>query len=355
MKTNIKKHINSILFTALILLFSFGISVILQDILDVREHITTVFVFGVFVISVMTDGYFYGIFSAFVSVIAVNFAFTFPFFSFDFITPANFLSALIMIVISLMTGAMTTKLKKWQAIKAESEREKMRANLLRAVSHDLRTPLTSIYGSGSTLLDNYDGLSDHQKIKMISGIKEDSEWLIRMVENLLSVTRINQEHIQLVTTPTVLEELIDSVLLKFKKRYPEQGVSVDIPEEMMIIPMDAILIEQVMVNILENAVQHAVGMTRLSLRVFSEGEHAVFEIEDDGCGIEAERLKNIFIGYYDGAEQPADAQKRNAGIGLSVCATIVRAHGGEISAENVCGKGALFRFTLDKEKETHDQ
>lgn len=355
MKTNIKKHINNTLLALLILLSCFGISVILQDILTVREHITTVFVFGVFVISVMTDGYFYGIFSAFVSVIAVNFAFTFPFFSFDFITPENFLSALIMIVISLMTGAMTTKLKKWQALKAEGEREKMRANLLRAVSHDLRTPLTTIYGAGSTLLDNYEGLSDTQKIKMIRGIKEDSEWLIRMVENLLSVTRIDQDKIRLLKTPTVLEELIDSVLLKFKKRYPDQKVDVDIPEEMMIIPMDAILIEQVIVNILENAVQHAVGMTRLSLCVYPKGEHAVFEIADDGCGIETERLKNIFIGYYDGAEQPSETQKRNAGIGLSVCATIVRAHGGEISAENARDGGAIFRFVLDKEKESYDQ
>ena len=339
----------------IVLIFSFGISVILQDILTIREHITTVFVFGVFVISVVTDGYFYGILSAFISVIAVNFAFTFPFFSFDFITPENFLSALIMIVISLMTGAMTTKLKKWQALKAEGEREKMRANLLRAVSHDLRTPLTTIYGAGSTLLENYDELSDVQKTKMITGIKEDSEWLIRMVENLLSVTRIDQDKIRLFKTPTVLEELVDSVLLKFKKRYPNQEVEVDIPEEMMIIPMDAILIEQVIVNILENAVQHAVGMTRLALRVTACGDRAVFEIEDDGCGIEADRLKNIFIGYYDGAEQPAQSQKRNAGIGLSVCATILRAHGGEISAENRRGGGTLFRFVLDKERVSNDQ
>ena len=123
MKAKTKKHINNAVLTVLILALSFGISVILQDVLAVVEHITTVFVFGVFLISMMTDGYLYGIFAAFVSVFAVNFAFAFPYFSFNFTILENFLSALVMIVISLMTSALTTKLKKWQELRAEGERE----------------------------------------------------------------------------------------------------------------------------------------------------------------------------------------------------------------------------------------
>ena len=153
--------------------------------------------------------------------------------------------------IAILTGAFTTKMKEWQKVKADSEKERMRANLLRAVSHDLRTPLTTIYGASSSIVASYDKLSDAQKKQMTEGIKEDSEWLIRMVENLLSITRIDSGAVKLIKTPTVLEELIDSVVLTFKKRYPEQQVEIDIPEEVILIPMDAILIKQVIINILE--------------------------------------------------------------------------------------------------------
>lgn len=345
----LKKCTKNILISLIALSLSFGISIVLQKILAVDEHITTVFVFGVFAVSLFTDGYVYGLISAFVAVFAVNFAFTFPYFAFNFTIPQNFLSALVMIVISLMTSTLTTQLKKWQTMRAESELETMRANLLRAVSHDLRTPLTTIYGSSSTILESYDGLTDKQKLRMISGIKEDSEWLIRMVENLLSVTKIDGGNIRLIKIPTVLDELIDSVILKFKKRYPKQNVTINIPDDVIIIPMDAILIEQVIVNLLENAVQHARDMTELSLSVHENSDNAIFEIADNGCGIAPDRLKNIFTGYYNGAEQPSDTQKRTSGIGLSVCATIINAHGGSISAENRNDGGALFRFELKKE------
>ena len=181
------------------------------------------------------------------------------------------------------------------------------------------------------------------------GIKEDSEWLVRMVENLLSITRIDTGAVKILKTPTVLEELIDSVVLKFKKRYPAQNVEIEIPTDMVLIPMDAILIEQVIVNILENAVQHATGMTKLTLRVFTLGNRAVFEIKDNGCGIAPDRLDKIFTGYYTTGTDIADSQRRNAGIGLSVCATIIKAHGGDIKAENIKTGGAAFRFVLDTE------
>ena len=347
MKDDLKKHVKNTLLMILILGVTFVISVILQNILTVQEHITTVFVFAVFLVSLLTDGYFYGILTAFLGVIAVNFAFTFPYFALNFTIPENFLSALVMIVISVMTSALTTKLKRWQEIKAEGEHEKMRANLLRAVSHDLRTPLTTIYGSSSAILDNYDNLSDASKKKMIAGIKEDSEWLIGMVENLLSITKIDSGKVKLIKSPTVLEELVDTVVLKFKKRYPDCALNIEIPDEMIIIPMDPILIQQVIINILENAVHHAEGMTKLSFKVSLVNEKAVFEISDNGCGIDKDKLEKIFVGYYDVQSQSSDTKRRNAGIGLSVCATIIKAHGGTIQAENATDGGAIFRFVLD--------
>ena len=239
--------------------------------------------------------------------------------------------------------------------KAESEKERMRANLLRAVSHDLRTPLTTIYSASSTLLDKREQLTDQQRDLMLKSIQEDSEWLVRMVENLLSITRIGSERIEIAKTPVILDELIDSAMTKFHSRYPGQEVALELPEDMVAIPVDAILIEQVLINLLENAVLHAEGMTTLSLRVFTLGRQAIFEVADNGCGIREDRLSHIFSGSYEALESTPDGRKRNAGIGLSVCATIIKAHGGEITAENRRGGGALFRFTLGKEDITDDE
>ena len=259
-----------------------------------------------------------------------------------------------MLIIAMLTSTLTTKLKLWQSLKAEGEKERMRANLLRAVSHDLRTPLTTIYGSSSSIIENYEKLNDSQKLQMAVGIKEDSEWLIRMVENLLSITRIDSGAVNLIKTPTVLEELVDSVIIKFKKRYPEHHVSIDIPDKLIVIPMDAILIEQVIINILENAVHHAEGFTMLSLKVFDADKKAIFEIKDNGPGIPPEKLDRIFKGYQDKAESSSDTHSRNAGIGLSVCATIVKAHGGDIMVENAEEGGAIFRFTLLTEEDFNE-
>lgn len=338
----------------LFLVCAFVLSLLFHYSFQVQEHITTVFVFAVFLISLLTDGYVYGVIAAFISTAAVNYAFTFPYFALNFIIPVNFISGIIMIAIAVMTGALTTKLKRHEAIKAESEKERMRANLLRAISHDLRTPLTTIYGSSTTLIDNHKAITEDQSIKMLKGIKEDSEWLIRMVENLLSVTRIDNGQIKISKTPVILEELIDSVILKFKKRYPEQKVEIELPERMLMIPVDVILMEQVLVNILENAVQHAEGMTLLKLRVTLKEKKAVFEIEDNGCGINSRNMATIFCGNVVNDSKDADNKKRNAGIGLSVCATIVKAHGGNITAENKKTGGALFRVTLEAEEVDDD-
>ena len=345
-----QKHIKNCLITLISLIGAFGLSLLFQYIFDVQEHITTVFVFAVFLVSLLTEGYIYGVLAAFIGTAAVNYAFTFPYFALNFTIPVNLISGIIMIAIAILTSALTTKLKAHEATKAESEKERMRANLLRAVSHDLRTPLTTIYGSSTTLLENSDAMSEEQKTKIVEGIKEDSQWLVRMVENLLSVTRIDSGQVKIIKTPTVLEELIDSVILKFKKRYPMQQVEIEIPDEVVIIPMDAILIEQVIVNILENAVQHARGMTHLKLRVFTLGNKAIFEIKDNGCGIPPKRLETLFTGYYTSEQELADSQKKNAGIGLSVCATIIKAHSGSIKAENLKTGGAVFRFALDTEE-----
>lgn len=345
------KLAGNILFTLLVLGFFLVVSLAVESKLDTDKLISAILTLAVFLISLYTDGYFWGIFASLLSVLALNFAFTFPFFKFNFTIPENMISAVIMLVVTIMSSALATKVKQQEKMKAENEKEKMRANLLRAVSHDLRTPLTTIYGSSSAIVDQYDNLSKEQLLQLVKGVREDAQWLMGMVENLLSVTKIDNRGVKIIKTSTVLEELIDSVLIRFKKRYPDQEIIIDIPDDFVSIPMDALLIEQVIVNILENAVQHAIGMTELKLKVFVMGENAIFEIIDNGCGIEKDRMQNIFTGYFERKDAPADNQKSSMGIGLSVCASIIKAHEGSIAVENRKEGGCCFRFALKMEED----
>ena len=308
-----------------------------------------VLVLSVFMISVFTQGYLCGITASLIAVLIDNFAFTFPFFAFDFLTVENLISAIVMLIVAVMTCTLTTKIKIQQAIKAEAEKEIMRANLLRAVSHDLRTPLTTIYGVCGILREKADDLPKEQQLKLLGQVQDDADSLIHMVQNLLLVTRTNADGVHLQKQETVLEELIDSTLVKFKKHYPQQLVDIRIPECFISIPMDPMLIQQVLLNLLENAVIHAKGMTQLQLSVVVKGKKAVFEVWDNGCGIPREKENNLFNGYGETGNLPADSRRAGMGIGLSVCAAIIKAHGGEIWGGNHENGGTQILFALELE------
>ena len=344
-----RQFFSDCLYMCATLVITFFVNLRLQGWLNSRTLIPMVFVLGVFLVSLRTQGYFWGILGSLISVLAVNYAFTYPIWAFDLLSPDNLGAAIVMLMVSVMTSALTTKIKKQEKMKAEAEKERMRGNLLRAVSHDLRTPLTSIYGACSAMIENYEEIPPERQKKMLTDIQNDAQWLVRMVENLLSVTRVDADKVRLSKNNTVLEELIDSLLVKFRKHYPDQQVQVQIPDDFLCIPMDPMLIEQVLMNLLENAVFHAKGMENLWLRVEVQGQKAVFFIEDDGCGIPEDRINHLFTGLLD-SEAPTDTRRSSMGIGLSVCRTIIKAHGGEIWAKNRPNRGAQFRFTLDLEE-----
>ena len=310
-----------------------------------------IFMLAVFVTSMYTDGYLWGVLASLASVLAVNFAFFTPYFAFNFTLPENLFSGLVMLAVSIMTSTLTTRVKKQEQLRMETEREKMRANLLRAVSHDLRTPLTSIYGACSTVTENYDSLGKEQALKLLREACEDAQWLNRMVENLLSVTRFDGEQVAVKKTPTVLEELLDAVLVKFKKRCPDVPVQLELPEDFVMIPMDSMLIQQVLTNLLENAAVHGVTTTQVTVSLEKHGRWARFTVEDNGRGIPEPRLHNLFDGTQ--SAQQGDST-RSMGIGLSVCKTVVAAHRGKIKGENKKGGGARFTVDLPLEEEEHE-
>ena len=344
-----KKHmIADILFTIATLVTVLWVNLFLVEYFGTKTMTPMIFVLGVFLVSWKTQGYHWGIIASVISVLLVNWAFTYPYWAFDLMSPECISSAAVMMIVATMTGALTTRLKQQEKLKAEAEKERMRGNLLRAVSHDLRTPLTSIYGSCSVIIENFDSIPRERQLRLLKDIQTDAQWLNRMVENLLSVTRVDADTVRLSKYSVVLEELIDALLVKFYKHYPNQKVDVSLAEGFVRIPMDPVLIEQVLMNLLENAVFHAEGMKHLWLKVELQDNFARFSVEDDGCGIPQDRMQHLFTGLLE-SETTVDSTRNNMGIGLSVCSAIVKAHGGEITARNRPGGGAEFTFALEME------
>lgn len=312
-----------------------------------------IFVLAIVLICRYTYGYHPGIIASVISVVAVNIFFTYPYGKLNFSMDGYPITFMGMLAISLITSATTTHMKEQAQILAEREKllmdakkEKMRANLLRAVSHDLRTPLTAIIGSSSSYLDNQEQLSEEEKSRLVSHISEDANWLLHMVENLLTVTRIQADKPASITKSVeAVEEVVGEAISRFRKRYPGSQVRVCTPEEFYMIPMDATLIEQVILNLLENAELHAHSSQPIDFTVTAkDNKWLQFQVKDYGQGIAPERLETIFDGSPYGTDESADS-KRGMGIGLTICKTIIRVHGGTISAENH-ESGAVFTFLL---------
>ena len=230
----------------------------------------------------------------------------------------------------------------------ESEKEKMRSNLLRAISHDLRTPLTCILGASSTILESGDCLDNQTHEKLVANIKEDSQWLIRMVENILSVTRINEGTMNVAKTPEAAEEIVAEAISRIRKRFPNRKISVQVPDELLLVPMDGTLIEQVLINLLENAAKHSPENSMIDVKVKRAGQYAIFEVIDNGAGIAEQDFPYLFESYVPNGKRSSDSS-RGLGIGLSICMSIVKAHQGKMEAANKKEGGAVFRFTLPLE------
>ena len=303
-----------------------------------------VFVLAVLLISRFTNGYLFGTLAALLSVIGINYIFTYPYWEFNFTLSGYPLTFLTMLGVSLVTCTMTTKIKEQDRLRVESEKEKMRANLLRSVSHDIRTPLTSIVGATSAVLET-PGLSPEEQRAFLEDARDEAQWLIRLVENLLSITRIGDDSAQLSKQEEAAEEILGEAARKFRKRFPHIQVTVSAPDELLLVPMDAILIEQVLSNLLENAAIHGETTSAIHLSVHQEDDTAVFTVQDTGRGVQPRELPRLFDGVLGHGEAPSGDGKRNMGLGLSVCMAIVRAHGGTMDAKNL-SDGAEFTFRL---------
>ncbi len=355
--------------TALFLCAAYWASGLLIGHTGGENNSALVFVLAVALISLLTSGYFYGIAASIIGALCINIYFMEPYESFSLNRTGYPVAMLSMVTISCVVCALTARVKKQAteavrreknaralyeqnerlnaekaAIQLESERAAIRESILRAVSHDLRTPLTAISGTVSVLLESPE--VSEKNISMLSDIKQDADSLIVMVENLLSVTRVQDGTMPLKKQEDLLEEVAGDALLTVRRRFPDCRVELELPEDILYLPMDSLLVRQVMVNLLENAIRHSGDTGHIRMRLYRQDDQAVVEVRDQGRGLSPEVLQAVRTG--ESIPLTGDAT-RGMGIGLSVCQSIIKAHGGFFTAENDPSGGAVFCFGLPTE------
>ena len=232
-----------------------------------------------------------------------------------------------------------------------AKNEQLRSNLLRSISHDLRTPLTSISGNAGILLSSEQSIGKEKRRKLYEDIYDDSLWLINLVENLLSVTRIEDGTMKLRLATELLDEVVGEALRHTDRRRCEHKIKIKQEEDFLLVKADARLIMQVIINLVDNAIKYTPPGSEVVIETKREGNLAVVTVADNGDGISDESKEHIFDMFYTAATKIADS-RRSLGLGLALCKSIITAHGGTISVEDNVPHGAVFTFTLPMEEVT---
>jgi len=239
------------------------------------------------------------------------------------------------------------KEKEEAAIMAKNEQ--LRANILRAISHDLRTPLTSISGNASNLMTNSASFSEEDKALVYKDIYEDSIWLISLVENLLAISRLEDGRMHLNLSSELVSDVVAEAIRHANRKQEQFRIRIDHEDEFLLAKMDARLIIQVIINILDNAMRHAPSDSEIRIHTERDGDMARISIMDEGDGVPDQRKSQVFEMFYSGTNPIADS-RRSLGLGLYLCRSIVTAHGGTIEVRDHVPRGANFTFTLPVEE-----
>lgn len=230
-----------------------------------------------------------------------------------------------------------------------AEQEKLRANLLRTISHDLRTPLTSISGNADNLLANDEAFDVETRRQIYTDIREDSEWLISLVENLLSVSRMGDGKSDIRMSAELVSDVIDEAVRRTEKNANAHKLTAKESDGILLARMDARLIVQVLINLIDNAIKYTPSGSEIEISAVEKDNEIAVTVADNGHGIADEIKPRVFDMFYTGAEKIADS-RRSLGLGLALCKSIVNAHGGEITVSDNKPHGAVFTFTLPKEE-----
>ena len=227
--------------------------------------------------------------------------------------------------------------------------EKLRANLLRAISHDLRTPLTSISGNADNLISNYKRLDEEEKKRIFNDIFDDSQWLISLVENLLSVTRIEEGRMNFNMSVQVVEDIVEEALKHINRKSHDHVISAEYKNELMLAKMDARLIIQVILNIVDNAIKYTPNGSEIKITAEKKDGMISVSVSDNGKGIPDNSKPHVFEMFFTGENTVADS-RRSLGLGLALCKSIINIHGGEITLSDNEPHGCIFTFTLPSDE-----
>lgn len=320
-----------------------------------EANIIAVYILGVLIISIITSSWMYSFLASVISVLAFNFLFTIPRFTLRAYDPSYPVTFGIMFLVALITGSLASRMKEYARESAQAamqiEKEQLRADLLRSISHDLRTPLTSISGNASNLLSNENEFSQETRMQIYGDIYDDSMWLIKLVENLLSVTRIEDGRMDLRMSAELMDEVIAEAMRHTDRNRDGRKIEVSSDEEFILGKMDARLIVQVVINLVDNAVKYTPEGAKIRIHTGKKDGMVVVSVSDTGPGIPDEQKSKVFDMFYTGTNRAADG-RRSLGLGLGLCRSIIRAHGGEIWVSDNKPQGAVFTFTLPAEEVT---
>lgn len=370
--------LRNLLITLFFLCGAYLVSSILIGHTGAENNSALVFVLSVVVISYLTDGYLYGFAASLFGGFCINYFFMFPYRAFSLSYAGYPVAMVSMVAISGVVCALTTRVKllakeaisreqktkalyelneklneEKTAIQLEAARETIRGNILRAVSHDLRTPLTAISGAAAVLLSSEEVKNSEKNLSLVQDIKSDADSLIAMVENLLSITKIRDGTMPLNKREEMLEEVAGDALLTIRRRFPDYTVTLDLSDDILYLPMEPMLIKQVIVNLLENAIRHSGDREGIRLHLFRQEDWAVVEVRDHGKGISQEVSQAVQSGRHLANDLSGDSS-RGMGIGLSVCQSIIKVHNGFFAAGNDPSGGAVFRFGLPMEEPSYE-
>ena len=325
-----------------------------------EANIISIYILGILFIASITSHWKYGAISSVVGVLLFNCLYADPIFNFYVYDMQYAITMVVMLIASLITNYIMTSFRHQldremalhslnERIAREAEAERLRANLLRTISHDLRTPLTSISGNADILLSNEEKINPDLRKQLYQNIYNDSEWLINLVENLLFVTRIDNGAMSIHTESEVLQEIIPEALNCLARRAKEHNISLELPDELLAVEIDARLFMQVIINIVDNAIKYAPIRSDIKIRAFQRDSQAVVEVADTGCGISDEDKQKVFEMFYTTNKRSGDS-RRGIGLGLPLCQSIVHAHGGTIHIADNDPSGVVVSVTLRLEE-----
>ena len=325
-----KKLVKEFLITIGFLSIATVIGMLLIYIGFTESNVIMVYLLCVLLLSIFTNGYIWSVVGSLVSVVLMNFFLTEPRFTFHTYDTGYPLTCVIMLAASMLTGTLESKLKKHVRMSEQAAyREKtlqLRANLLRTISHDLRTPLTSISGNANNLMYNYDKLDNDTREQIFTDRFEDGTVTLNMYDQLI-------------------DEVIAEALKHINRKSCEHKIHVDCGKELLLVRMDARLIIQVIINIVDNAIKYTQEGSDIYIKARKEGRYVIISIEDNGAGIPDDMKENVFDTFFTCNNEIAD-NRRSLGLGLSLCKTIINAHGSELELRDNTPYGCIFEFKL---------